>query len=273
MKMFWRLRSSSRRSLAAAASVFGIIISGEASGQNCPDYVGQTVSPLNHFEALRRLPRIAPRGEFETSAEYETRRREALSQIEPLVIAKALPDRRNDIPYDADSGRFEVTRYAFESYYFDRRELGPQYRIATDPAPPSVFGVVLSSVDTDGDARGFGRDTHGLIEQVEGSEPLPPLFPAELMRVSMMPRHGRPAIERRVLGYIPMAAGDAERVSAGLGLAFAILPKEGPHLGRRAFVFRNSSRPNFNFTGIYGDIRCALVLDRAAKVLAAFDTN
>lgn len=104
--------------LGATAVSFALIAFGQArAGDKCPIAVGDMVTPISPKAAYESLSKAVPtKGEFETTAEFEARKRNALqsSSINGTMIIRAAFD-RSKVHYDADNSRFVIETYAWDN--------------------------------------------------------------------------------------------------------------------------------------------------------------
>ena len=263
--------------------VLGLAIQGAAAAaQSCETYVGQIVAPLTFPQALAQIPKIDPKGEFETTAEFELRNRAAIGGTsKPLVLSKA----REDIKffeYDADTQQLGIKTYAFNNTLFMARDAfyGVEAAKMLEPDPLYNFSFVLSSKDTivgTYDAQNaYGAKAtitkvrrnmevvfdRGRNYKLDGQSP--DLFPAADQSPYMV-------------GFLPLSPAEAQRLKPILKIAFVIEPKE-------PFVIENSyldveptiSQPreiSVVATVLIADIKCGLVTDEKNVVLGAYSTR
>lgn len=96
--------------LATTISSVGKAIA-EAQVLPCESYVGRNVTPVTFDTAVGRLSKLTPKGEFETTAAYESRRAAALVNGGTQIISKN-PE-RTYIKYDADNQQLTISEWAF----------------------------------------------------------------------------------------------------------------------------------------------------------------
>lgn len=101
-----------RRALLCAAIWFSAAQS--ASAQTCNSYVGSNLSWMTFDEAASKLPKIAPKDEFESTADYQKRIAE-VAPSEPFVIGANMGAEPFGVSYDADRQVLIVKDYAFEA--------------------------------------------------------------------------------------------------------------------------------------------------------------
>src|SRR4029079_6649205 len=85
--------------LLAAVAAFPSSILGQ---NQCSDFVGRKVAPLPFNVATSRLAKLSPKGEFESTDQFETRRRVQLGGIGSIAILKE-PEDQGFFDYDADA--------------------------------------------------------------------------------------------------------------------------------------------------------------------------
>jgi hypothetical protein len=81
----------------------------------CERYVGQTVAPKPFDAAVARFANLTPKGEFETTAEYDARKTSVLGDaIDTIVISKD-PEDREFFEYNADTRKLTILSYVFDN--------------------------------------------------------------------------------------------------------------------------------------------------------------
>ena len=258
--------------LIAAAALF----STNANAQNqCADYLGQTIAPKTFDEAIMSFANLAPKGEFETTAQYEDRKKSALAGIlGPLLISKA-PEDRKYFQYDADAQKLRIITYAFQNTFFDTPSAFFVAGSKIDASTLENIQVVISRVDQPTGSyvaqNGFGasarvisvkRTTAVIFDRKANFGE--PLFPTA---------KGSPY----VVGELTLVPAEAQALKPNLKLAFVVVPRE-PYLIRGSkpgsvTTIQNPIDVTENFSILIADIQCGLVTDSTNKVLAAYPTS
>lgn len=264
---------------------FGMLsaLSSTVSAQSpCAQFQGQTLSPLSFEEALSKLPDSAPKGEFETTAQYESRRTSPIGRPGLIVVQKSPEDRAEYIRYDADTQQLGVKTYAFDNTSFDAWSAfysTPHAATLNASTLGNIDVVISQSEKLNGTYEGqnaygakwtvvrVNRNTQAIYDRATNSREsmLGGLFPAADKSPYMV-------------GYLNMPSEAAQQLKPTLKLAFAISPKE-PFVVRRTFAGRgkvtiqNPRDVTETATVLIADIQCGLVLDGANKVLGAYPTR
>lgn len=261
-----------------------------ALAQDCQSYVGQSVTPQSIDAVMAHFSQIEPKGEFESTAEYQARLMRGIGNVGPLLISK-IPDGRNlydrngrgdYFQYDADRQVMRVISYAFDNQNFDHNDIwgygGPLYRSGDYTGRFYNVDVVVS--ETRRPAGSYqGSNAFGVSRQVRRiastmnviyERPLDinrrgggSLFPAEFGT-------------DRPLGEIPMAPSEAMRLKNTMGIAFVVVPQAPYYVQRTGYPSRATIDVPQEVTRttrvLFADIQCALLLD-GSRVLAAFATQ
>ncbi len=88
-----------------------------AAQTHCSEFTGRTVTTETFAEVRAKIGSIAPKGEYETTAQYQAR----MAQASPggrRIIAKGVEDRKYFV-YDADTGMLRIQSYAFQNKIMD----------------------------------------------------------------------------------------------------------------------------------------------------------
>jgi hypothetical protein len=250
-----------------------------ANAQQCDTYSGQTVSPLTFEQAVARVPSVAPRGEYETTAQYEARLAAATGGRGPLIILKQPENRDDYIRYDADNGRLAIQSYAFDNTNFDpwTAVYGTPHARTLNPSTIGNRDVVISSREvptgTYEGRNAFGarwtvtRITRTIQAIYEG--------PEQGLTTSLFRNVER---STNIVGYLQMPPEVAQRTKPTLRLAFVVEPRfpfvvRNTYAGRGRITIQNPRDVTESLTMIVGDIQCGLVLDGGNRVLGAYQTR
>lgn len=259
-----------------------LTIGTRANAQQCESYLGQTSSPLTFEQAIAQVPSVAPRGEFETTAQYEARRASASGTRGPLVILKEPEDRADNIRYDADNSRLGIRTYAFDNTNFDPSWglQGTPYAEMLNPSTLANIDVVINQQD-EPNGTYEGRNAMGAswtvtrINRVTQAIFERPLSARDYRNSGLFPvADSAPYF----VGYIDMPPEVAQQLKPSLNLALVVEPREpfvveNTYDGRGRITVQNPIDVTNQLTVLVGDIVCGLVLDSTNRVLAAYETR
>ncbi|HEY0147945.1 MAG TPA: hypothetical protein VGB70_02980 [Allosphingosinicella sp.] len=250
-----------------------------AYGQDsCSKFVGQSVTPLTFQQAITKVPKVAPKGEFETTAQFESRRAAAGSPRE-LIVAKE-PEDRKYLEYNADTQRLGIKSYAFKNRNFSAWDAfygTPAY----DQLEPSTMGNIQVVINFSEAAGGTYQATNGLgnkfmvsklnrkVEAIFDRKPARGSYSEGLFPVADKDPY--------MVGYLDIPLADAPRAKSSLKLAYVVEPKE-PYLVQNSYKVGETTSVNGTdvtetATVLIADIRCGLVTDAANRVLGAYETR
>jgi hypothetical protein len=233
-------------------------------------------------QAVQRLPNVAPRGEYETTAQYEARRSASVGGSGPLIILKTPEGRDKYIRYDADAGRLGIQTYAFDNTGFDAwyAFYGTPAAQALDPSTLGNLDVVISQ---DEKAAGTyqGQNAYGARWTVTRiNRTTQAIFDRALTPREGMSRGLFPSADSApyMAGFLEISPEEAQRIKPVMKLAFVVEPREpyvvrNNYSGRGRITIQNPNDVTENSTVLIGDIQCGLALDANNKVLGAFPTR
>lgn len=251
---------------------------------NYADYVGQTVDALSFEQAIAKLPKYVPRGEYETTAQYEARRAAEMGDTGgPLIILKEPEDRDKHIRYDADAGQLDLSRYAFDNKILDAWHAfyGTPHAKSLNASTIGNYEVVISQSEQTSDTY-IGQNAYGasweimritrIVQAIYERGPGPrdygsfsSLFPTADDSPYMV-------------GHIQMSPEIAQHTKPTLKLAFVVVPRE-PYVVHSQYTTQTRISREYPFDVTYdatiliGDIQWGLVLDASNRVLAAYPTR
>lgn len=278
----YRLRGKPGRSmlrLLTVAAVFLVATRANAQ-QECEAYVGQTVTPHTFEQALTRVPNVAARGEYETTAQYEIRRNAAMADLAPLIILKVPEDRERCIRYIADASLLGIQACAFDNADFDAWTAfygsphGQSLDASTDYS--SNIDVVISQLATPlGTYQ--GQNAYGATWTVTRvSSATQAIFERhdEVFAGGLFSEAG----SDHVVVFLDMPPEEARLMKPALKLAFVVSPREPfvvqtTYSGRVPVIIQNPYDFTVTSTVVIGDIQCGLVLDAGNHVLGAASTR
>lgn len=272
------LLCASMSSIAAASTVADP--SSAAVDEACMVPVGQRIAPMGIDALISKLGSTAPRGEFETTAQYEARLQAAASGA-PRHAFVAMPIDTKYITYDADSGRFRIESFALDNknaswdiFYDGPNPPWPRpvgHRDYVDLVERSVERVVgtyqaSNAYGAKVTVREVMRETVGVLERTAtGREDL---FFAD-----------RPwqNIQSNVIAEVPVDPALAPNWRQNLNAAALISPKS-PFIAKG---IKDWGRPRFDLpketteqlTAVIADISCMVLTDQSGIVLARIPTR
>lgn len=261
--------------LRSFAFIAVFLVATPANAQReCQSYVGQTITPFTFEQALARLPIIAPRGEYETTAQYEARRSEAIAGLEPLIILKDPEDPERCIRYVADAGLLGIQSCAFDNTDFGAWSAfygSPHEQALNANVDPSRnIDVVISQRATPSGTY-QGQNAFGAIWTVTRvSSATQAIFEGPSVGVGLFPETG----SDHIVAFLDVTPEEARLIKPRLKLAFVVSAREPfvvqtTHPGRVPVTIQNPYDFTVASTVIIGDIQCGLVLDSGNIVLGA----
>jgi len=255
--------------MAAAASLWPAT----AQSKPCAEYVGETVNVIAFEQAVAGLGKVDPKGEFETTSQYEARIA-GVGSSGPLIIGKK-PEGSEYFLYDADRQLLFVKTYAFHntnmgwwSAFYDAKPAGITASTMYNKA------VVISQNDKPAGSY-VAQNSYGAkatVTKIERS--VTSIFESEASsykdRLFVNEADG-------VLGTLPMDVATAQRTKPALKTAFVVVPKapylvQGSHSVGKTTV-TNPTDVTEHYKILIADMQCGLLMDGGSKVLAAYAMN
>ena len=244
----------------------------------CAKFQGQLVKAVDIDEVLAPFKNLQPKGEFETTAEFNARTSTLFgARANKEYIIKKTPDNADKfIVYDADAGELIITRWAFSNINLDifsafsaAKPAGVKYSINNIKV---VISAVEKTTGTHVKSNAYGKS----VDIITVDKATKAIFVREAKNVddSLFPSASRSPY---IVGKIKMPPDVAKKVKPEIGLAFVAIPKE-PFA---AFGIDRSGEATIShpigitetFSILIADIKCGLVLDVDSRVLAAFQTD
>jgi hypothetical protein len=267
-------------------SVFAITLLSPnlAHAQSCETYLGQTPKLTDIKTAIEQNQSIEPKGEFESTAEYQARLVRVTRVTKRLIIPKKI--NATKLSYQADEESFRVGVGTFDDQYavFSKAlwEVGGPFY---DPNAP--FGV-KRYVDTRikmedipsgkyNAANAFGRE----VEVIELDSISWGIFDRKLEGLSFRSSRQElivpPVKKSDYIGEFAIPRTEAAAFKSTATAAFVVEPREPWSISHReAFPSKSTIRRPLKetkvFNVLFADLKCALILDADKKVVAAFDT-
>lgn len=257
-------------------ALFAVATSAQAQS-SCRSFEGQTIRPQSFADAARRF-RIASKGEFESTAQFEARRAAAIGDPSiPLVIAKE-PDDRQYFKYDADAQKLRIEQWVFKNKRMDTWSAFYEAKVdeLLKPSTYNNLDIVISQSDS---VTGTYAATNGYgakVEVLRVARRTEAIFErsAELMELGIFPES---ALNQNVIGELALSPTEAQALKPKLQLAVVVVPKP-PYLVSGVHSPGKVTRENprditESFTILVADMQCALLTDAMHKVLGSYATK
>lgn len=260
-------------------ATIGLVMPGtSAMAQSCDSYVGQSISPLTFSQAITRVPNVQPKGEFETTIDFETRKQAAAaSSGGPLLISKA-PEDRKYFEYNADTQMLGIKSYAFHNQGFEIRDAFREVA-AAKLLTLGIYGNLYTAISVTSNVTGSyeAQNSYGakfnvarVARRVEG------IFVRPL---GYSEGHLFPSADKApyIVGYLNLSIAEAQRLKPLLRLAYVVEPK-APYLVKNSYSVGTTSPANpfettEEATVLIADFKCGLVTDDKNVVLGAYPTR
>ncbi len=267
-------------------ATIGLVMQGSTGmAQSCDSYIGQSISPLTVSQASARVPNFQPKSEFETTADFEARKKVATSAAEsPLFISRE-PEDRKYFEYNADAQTLGIKKYVFADRLFEPwdafYEVPSAKPLNVDPSALRNLSPLISSkkiITGSYEAQNsFGakfnvtKVTEELEAIFERSEFTPggPIIDIDVF----------PAADKApyIIGYLNLSPAEAQRLKPLLKLAYVVEPKE-PYIIKNTYspgktTLANPIETTAKATVLIADIKCGLVTDDKNVVLGAYPTR
>ncbi len=253
---------------------------GRPTGE-CNAYVGRLVRPISIDAAISRFQGIAPKSEFETTAQFEARKAAAVGgPVGSLVIEKT-PEGQQYFSYDADAQVLNISPFGFDNTNFPTWEafyklgLDSRYKVSTGSNIDVVISDREAVTGTYKASNAFGaqanvakvtRTVKAIFDRApkQYSEPL---FPTP---------DGQP-YSTKPIGQISLSPDEARALKPSLRIAFVVAPND-PYLLKGSTPWGKTTVQNpqditIDFTILMADIQCGLLMDTTGKVVGAYKTN
>lgn len=252
-----------------------------ALAQSCESYVGQPVNLLTFAQALTYVPNVEPKGEFETTAEFETRRQQATAgKGGPLLVSKA-PEDRKYLEYDADAQRLGIKMFAFDDTGFSATDAF--YNIAAaNSLEASSFANFDTVISTNENVAGSyeGQNAYGAkATVVKVTRKIEAIFDRPRDLKTDQNSGLFPAADKspHMVGYLSLSTTEAQRLKPLLKLAYVVEPKQ-PYVVKRSYLSGKTTvasprEVTEDVTVLIADIKCGLVTDDKDVVLGAYPTR
>ena len=268
------------------AIVGALLITGAANAQNrCSSYIGQVETPQTFNDVTAAFANLKPKDEFETTAQYDARKAAALASTAGLAIISMAQARADDTVYDADTQTLQIMNGAFSNGGFDTSSAFRSANINIPTSPFQNFEAVVAQSDTPtgayaaSNAYGAGttvtkisRKSEVIFDSKEPDVLGNDLFPTAARNA--MKAVDRMGVFRYVIGGIPLSPDAAKIVKPTLKFALVVRPKEpyfvqGTHFSSFPTI-QNPREVQEQFSILFADFQCGLVMDSNNKVLGAY---
>ncbi|WP_404479324.1 hypothetical protein [Novosphingobium sp. BL-52-GroH] len=253
------------------ADITNLINAENAKSDLCKRYVGTVVTPTSFDALVQGLPKIAAKGEYETTAQYEARKSATLSRATGLSVL-VVPTDRDYAQYVADDQALFVQAGAFQAgeYSPNAKAVIAAWSALGDETPKGI-GLFIAEKErvlrTYNAQNGFGatfrvsvidRDTKALHLTTEK------LFPFAQWKSSP------------VMGLeLPLAKAPQVRQTFKVAL---VLKPVAPYVRSDFFdeappTADSPEKANDRVTLLVAEPKCGLVLDSTMHVLASADVG
>lgn len=237
---------------------------------SCEAMLGRPIAALHFQTAIEGLPKVEPRGDYETTASYEARMEAVARQSGSRAILVARDHNKEGLSFDPDSGRLKIYPSVFGHGRLNFGQiLGIGMGRGKSDSFSSALGFELGSevveTTTYQTTNGFGAvvNVQKRVEQTEA------LFEAPGRRGQL------PFLDTKA--FVPLAdlevdAATARSIIDDGSVAFQVQPRgpfvsEGVVPGRP--TFRHPIEIERHVTVLHGDIQCAFLLDGLNHVVLA----
>jgi hypothetical protein len=267
-------------------ATIGLVMQGSTGmAQSCDSYIGQSISPLTVSQASARVPNFQPKGEFETTADFEARKKVATSASEsPLFISRE-PEDRKYFEYNADAQALGIKKYVFSNWLFEAwdafygvpsaKPLNANVYATANLSPlTSSKEIITGSYEAQ---NSFGakfnvtkvtKELEAIFERSVETRPGGPLGMEVFPAADEAPY---------IIGYLNLSPAEAQRLKPLLKLAYVVEPKE-PYIIKNTYSLGKTTLANpiettAKATVLIADIKCGLVTDDKNVVLGAYPTR
>ena len=268
-----------------------IDLANSPQGVMCRSYVGKTPA-LSSFEAAAvAVPKLVLKDEFETTAQFEKRRRSQEQSLTRKSLVISVPVDRDYIEYDADAEQLEVGSLAFGvSALAETAQTGlaatmvlREEGLEASLLDGGNIAIFLGSIEKVTGSY-FARNGLGIAVRVtEVDKTTRAIFDKEnasgalgqaRIRAAMFPMAEIPP---HLGASLKLPAMQAKELKSSLKLAYLVEPR-APFLVTGSIdsfpaTFPSAKKVNEKFRFLIADIQCGFVLDKAGKVLEATPTN
>lgn len=246
----------------------------EAKSPMCKGYEGKIVTPTAFSTLVQRLSGPSPKGEFETTAQYQARLAATSASVPTSPVVVTIPVDRDYLSYNADNSLMLVQAGAFGDGEFSDVvdvQLTANYFGLIPKGIPEGIKVAHSRserlVRTRTMRSGLGIDVKvSDIDRFSNG-----FYIASPKLFTFAKRDDSPVM------FFKAAPARAQSLKQTVRIALAVVPK-APYVFRAEQpaavpTLRNPVQYEDKLTAIYVDAKCALVLDAQSRVLASMDAG
>ena len=247
-----------------------------AYGGECSSYVGASPKTLNFSQASSLLSKLSPKGEFETTGQYEVRLNSALGSLpNPLVIARELRE-ADQLTYDADKGALTASKFIFNNSGFDVRSVFYHAKVEefTKGAGSTNLQSVIFQTEKPTDSY-IGSNVFGKNIRVQKTSETVFVIYDRPNRQFIDSLFGSETGNR--LGAIQMSPSEAKNFKKTYRTALVVVPKR-PYLAKATYLsfeptIEVPEETRTSATVIFADITCGLLMNAKGDVVAAYESS
>lgn len=265
-----RIRTSSFATILLLNSSFAY------ADDRCAGYVGKIVKPETFKDLASTLDNTAPKGEFETTVDYQKRLASAQSGG-PRIISKEFEDPKF-FEYDADGARLRIKAYAFNTGYMDFWSAFYDNKSDIKASVGDNIATVISQKDAPGgtfDAQN-GYGAHFTVTRI--NRVTEAVFDRKA-EVITKPNIGYeqiiPSDANGYVGQILMSPTEAQKLKPKIRIVFIVQPRvpflvQGKHQVGKVTT-QNPVEVTESFSILIVNIQCGMLIDDNNRVLASYD--
>lgn len=249
-----------------------------ADESRCRPYLGQIVAPVTFKDAVAPFRKSAPKSEFEAAWQYEKRLSAALKKPNGEFIIEKAPEDPKFLDYNAGISKLTISSYAFSNtlmdYYSAISSAGLDQKVQPD-CDKNIEVVMSDKTKVLGVHRTTRRDGSSVLSY-DVHRTVQAIFDGASQGI----RHNLfPAADEAPhdVGWLYLSPEEAKRLKPRLKLAFVVVPKDpyfvmGSHRPTR-LTLSQPGNVREDFSILFADIQCGLVLDDRNKVLGSYPTR
>jgi hypothetical protein len=268
--------------LALSAFAALLIFPSVAQAQSCDALIDQTIVVSTFEDIVGKIPHVEPKGEFETTAQFEARKASASVSLptSPFFVNLSTEVMMNNLKYDADRGVFRLNSYTFNASSYDseiNRGFKSPFR-EMEKSNYRMVGVKLKSetktLRSYEASNGFGAVTVVNEQTVTNYELFEGFRHGSLLDSGLWEKGGSSS---DVVGEIAMPPAEAQLAKPHLRAAIMFFTKDPYYIDINSFGPLPTRDSPYDITyrtmAIVGDMQCALIYDdRTMKVAWSRET-
>lgn len=246
----------------------------------CEPYIGTVVSTTDIDDAMAPFRKIAPKGEFETTDQFNARQKAAIDKFASVMIFRKVPENRQSLVYNADTQILSISKDAIENKYINISHIlfpikeniieeinARRYNLETVVEEDDVLvGSYQAS-------NAFGAKTE-IWKILRKTRILYEYNSTKVSDKSIFPKSEN---DLSFISSIPMTPNEAMRLKPLIKFGFVAIPKPPYFMSATGYqtapTFSNRKEVINEVSAIVADIKCVLVLDQVNKVLDAIETR